>query len=109
MRTMRENTLPADSPQTATAGMRAMPQGVVGGARTRTPEEAAFLEAGDRLREVRRRLDAMARRWRAGHPDATPDACNAVQAEYRSAQAEYFRCRALAVASVRSLVRRGGR
>jgi hypothetical protein len=58
--------------------------------------ESEYLDAGDKLRALRRRLDALSRRWQAGDVSVTDEA-NRLQAELHRAQAAYYRARALAV------------
>ena len=54
--------------------------------------EQGYLAAGDRLRELRRRLDAVARQYQRGEP-VDIDQANRLQAEFRQAETDYFRAK----------------
>jgi len=68
-------------------------------------KERGYIDAGDRLRALRRNLDALSRRWQAGDTSVTAEA-NTLQAEVRMAEASYHRAKALAVRAVSSARKR---
>ena len=84
MRAMMLYTFSAHSTQPATAGMRAMPQGVIGGARTQRGMKSEALKA------VKRQLSEAAARCLAGNPRPLQEVTEAM-VEVSRLQARQFR------------------